>query len=84
MPVASTAFRTGATFLNWVCSGPTRRALDDDEAALVAALAGGPRTPGELAAVVGWRPAAVAAALDELVRAGWVRPAGDAYAAVDD
>ncbi|MBK9031240.1 MAG: DNA-protecting protein DprA [Myxococcales bacterium] len=58
-----------------------RRALDDDEAALVTALAPGPRGPLELAAILGWRPAAVAAALDELERAGWVRAVGGAYAA---
>ena len=63
---------------------PPRRDLDDDERALWQALAGDPDgDPAALAGALGWRAAAVAAALDELRRAGGARALpGDRYAAI--
>ncbi|MBL8625403.1 MAG: DNA-processing protein DprA [Myxococcales bacterium] len=63
---------------------PTRRDLDDDERALWEALAAAPDGDAvALAGVLGWRAAAVAAALDELCDAGWARALpGDRYAAI--
>ena len=61
-----------------------RRDLDEDERALWEALAAGPRDAVALGAMVGWRAAAVVAALDELCRAGWVRAMPDErYAAIE-
>ncbi|MEZ4404731.1 MAG: DNA-processing protein DprA [Kofleriaceae bacterium] len=62
---------------------PGRPPLDDDEAAAWAALDPcTPRTPLELAAVLGVRPAAAWALLDGLVAAGWAAPRGDAFVRV--
>lgn len=63
---------------------PPRRDLDDDERALWLALIAAPDgDAATLAGALGWRAAAVVAALDELCLAGWARVlSDDRYAAI--